>query len=116
MQLHPRYRCQQLPIIEYCRKNGIQLEACCPLGRGTYLDHPDILEIANEHNATPAQVLLRWSIQHGFIPLPKSDHPARIRENADVFHFKLTAEEMKTLDNMDQGTEGALIPQYTDCP
>jgi diketogulonate reductase-like aldo/keto reductase len=72
--------------------------------------------MANEHNATPAQVLLRWSLQHEFIPLPKSDHPERIKENADAYHFRLTTEEMKMLDAMDQGVKGALVPQPTECP
>lgn len=71
--------------------------------------------LAANHKATPSQILIRWSLQHGFIPLPKSDNPQRIRENAGVYHFQLTAEEVKMLDGLDQGKSGALVPQYTEC-
>lgn len=103
--------------MEYCRKNAIQVEAYCPLVRGTLMKNPTILGIAARHStATPSQILIRWCLQHGFIPLPKSDNPQRIRENAGAYSFELDASDMKLLDSMDLGVDGALVPQNTDCP
>ena len=95
---------------------GIRIEAYCPLARGAYLDDEFLAALAKKHAATPAQILIRWSLQHDFIPLPKSDNAARIEENRNVYGFSLTAVEMETIDAMDKGTKGALVPQYTDCP
>ncbi|KAA8909639.1 NADP-dependent oxidoreductase domain-containing protein [Sphaerosporella brunnea] len=94
--------CQQRPIVEYCKANGIQLEAYCPFAGGKFSDHPELLEIANEHNATPAQVLLR-------------DHSERIQENADAYSLTLTAAEVATLDAMDQEAKGTLAPRSAEC-
>lgn len=102
--------------MEYCKSHGIILEAYSPLVRGRVLGNPTLQAIANAHNATPAQVLIRWSLQNDFIPLPKSDNPTRIRENADVYGFHLDQQQMALLDAMDRGKEGAIVPQKTDCP
>jgi diketogulonate reductase-like aldo/keto reductase len=114
VELHPW--CQQRNIADYCQKNGILVEAYCPIRRGDGLRDPPIVEIAKNNNATPAQVLIRWSIQKGYIPLPKSDNPDRIKENARVFHFELGMDEMDLLDGLDEGLKGAIVPQSVDCP
>lgn len=87
-------------IVEWCQRRGIVLEAYCPIVRATKSDHPLLQSLSNKHGKTPAQVLLRWSLQKGFVPLPKSVTPGRIEENAAVFDFELSEEDMKTL-NMD---------------
>lgn len=114
VELHPW--CQQRNIAEYCQKNGILVEAYCPIRRGDGLASPVVKEVAQRAGATPAQVLIRWSIQKGYVPLPKSDNPERIKENAKVFHFELTMEEMAKLDALDEGLQGAIVPQSVDCP
>ncbi|KAK7685357.1 hypothetical protein QCA50_011721 [Cerrena zonata] len=99
--------CQQKPIVEYCRKHDIAVEAYCPIIRGK-MDDPVIVDIAKKHNKEPAQVLLRWSLQHGLIPLVRSSNPARILSNSQVYDFALDEDDMKRLDALDCGDEGAI--------
>jgi diketogulonate reductase-like aldo/keto reductase len=87
----------------YCRAHRIQLEAYSPLTRGRRLDDPVVAAIAARHAKSPAQVLLRWALEHAIVPLPKSATPARIRENADLFDFALAPEELAQLDRLDTG-------------
>ena len=77
------------------------LEAYSPLGTGKIFSVPEMQEIAAKHNKSVAQVALRWSLQHGFLPLPKSVHADRIKENSEIFDFELTTEEMSAIDNLD---------------
>ncbi|KAF5314014.1 hypothetical protein D9611_006798 [Ephemerocybe angulata] len=105
IELHPF--CQQKPIVKYCQENSIVVEAYCPLIEGR-MDHPVIQEIAKKLKRDPAQVLIRWSLQKGFVPLPKSATPSRIRSNADVFSFELSKEDMDKLDGLDKGSDGAV--------
>lgn len=97
-------------LLEACEKRDIALEAYSPLGTGRHLGDPRVAAIAERLDRTPAQVLIRWAIQRGLIVLPKSTHQERIAQNAQVFDFELTAEDMATLDGLDQtgGTEKAL--------
>jgi diketogulonate reductase-like aldo/keto reductase len=90
-------------LLRYCRSHHIQLEAYAPLVRGKRMDHPTIARIAAAHHKTPAQVLIRWGLQHGVVEIPKSTHPDRIVENADVFDLELSPEEMVELDGLDEG-------------
>jgi 2,5-diketo-D-gluconate reductase A len=96
-------------LFEACAANDIVLEAYSPLGTGRHLNDPAVARIADGHGRTPAQVLLRWGIQHGVPQIPKSTHQPRIVENAQVFDFELRAEEMRSLDALDQtgGTDRA---------
>ena len=78
-----------------CRERGIVLTGYCPLGRGALIDDPVLAAIGRGHDRSPAQVALRWQLQHeGVAPLPRSSSPARIAQNLDVLGFTLTAEEM----------------------
>ncbi|KII83773.1 hypothetical protein PLICRDRAFT_46952 [Plicaturopsis crispa FD-325 SS-3] len=106
VELHPF--CQQRPIVEYCNANGIVVEAYSPLAQGKKMDDPVLAEVARETGKTIAQVLIRWSLQHGFIPLPKSATPARIAQNADIFDFALDGPQMAKLDALDRGKEGSV--------
>ncbi|KZM56176.1 glyoxal reductase [Geobacillus stearothermophilus] len=96
VEYHPRLTQKELQA--FCRENDIQLEAWSPLMRGEILTEPTIVEIGKKYGKTPAQVVLRWDLQHGVVTIPKSVTPARIKENANLFDFSLTAEEMKQID------------------
>ncbi|HYA57026.1 MAG TPA: aldo/keto reductase [Thermoplasmata archaeon] len=90
-------------LVGYCADHGIRLEAWSPLTRGHRLDEPTVRAVAAAHSRTPAQVLIRWGLQHGVVELPKSVHRERIRENAQVFAFELTRDEMARLDALAGG-------------
>src|SRR5204862_40879 len=89
IELHPRF--QQHAHRAAHAKLGIVTEAWSPLGQGTLLDDAAIVAIAKKHGRTPAQVILRWHLQHGFVTIPKSVTPSRIAENFAVFDFTLDA-------------------------
>lgn len=86
-----------------CARHGIVVEAYSPLTRGRRLEHPVIVDVAQRVGRSPAQVLLRWGLQHDLVVLPKSRHEGRIGENADIFDFSLDAHAMKALDDLDEG-------------
>jgi diketogulonate reductase-like aldo/keto reductase len=93
----------QRELLEFCRKNRIQLEAYAPLTRGHQFDDRTIARIAKAHARSPAQVLVRWGLQHEIVEIPKSAHTDRIEENARVFDFALSGPEMDELDRLDRG-------------
>ncbi|HKY39153.1 MAG TPA: aldo/keto reductase [Polyangiaceae bacterium] len=93
---------QRTGTVELCKKLGIRLEAYSPLTRGQRLSHPVVAGIARQLQRTPAQVLLRWGIQKGFVVLPKSVKPERIVENAAVFDFELDDASMRRLDALEE--------------
>jgi len=105
IELHPF--CQQKPIVDYCFRNSIVVQAYCPLIQGK-MDHPVIQAVAEKYNRDVAQILLRWSLQKGFVPLPKSATPERIRSNARLYDFSLDADDMARLDALDRGKQGAV--------
>ena len=92
----------QKDLLDYSRKHGIQLEAYSPLTRGERLDHPVLLKLAKNHNRTPAQILIRWSLQHSLVVIPKSVNPERIRENSEVFDFEISVSDMRILDSLNE--------------
>ncbi|MBB6731641.1 aldo/keto reductase [Cohnella zeiphila] len=99
VEFHPLLT--QKELLSYCRANGIQLEAWSPLMQG-HLDHPALADIAAAHGKTPAQIVLRWDLQHGVVTIPKSVTPSRIAENAGIFDFSLTDEEVARLDALNE--------------
>ena len=86
-----------------CAEEGIVVEAYSPLTKGRRLNHATVASIAAEVSRTPAQVLIRWSVQKGFVVLPRSSNPARIAENAAVFDFALDDAQIARLDALDEG-------------
>ena len=86
--------------VEFCREYGIVIEAYSPLGTGKMLDNEVLCGLAEKYGKTVAQICLRWELQNGVIPLPKSVTPSRIRENYNIFDFKLKEEDMKTIDDI----------------
>jgi diketogulonate reductase-like aldo/keto reductase len=92
----------QRELLSYCRSHTIQVEAYSPLTHGRSLGEEPIASIARRYGKTTAQLLLRWDIQHGLVTIPKSTHRARIEENAQVFDFALSDEDMRRLDSLDR--------------
>lgn len=95
-------RIHQPDTVAFCQDQQIQLEAWSPLGNGSLLDRPEIQAIANRYRKSAAQVELRWELQQGFIMIPKSSHPDRMRENLDIFDFQLDADEMEAIAELDE--------------
>jgi diketogulonate reductase-like aldo/keto reductase len=97
-------------LLEACERHGVAVEAYSPLGTGRHLRNQQVARIAERLGRTPAQVLIRWSLQRGIVVLPKSTHRERIEQNAQVFDFELSAEDMAVLDGLDRtgGTDRGL--------
>ena len=104
IELHPYFRNEE--VERYGRANGIATQAWSPIAQGEVLDDPAIAEIADRLGRTPAQVVLRWHVEHGFIVFPKSSTPARIRENFELFDFELEAADVEAIDGLDRGERG----------
>jgi 2,5-diketo-D-gluconate reductase A len=101
VELHPGF--QQPELRAFHREHGIATEAWSPLGQGAALTHPVITRLAERHEKTPAQVVLRWHLDLGNVVIPKSVTPGRIRENFSVFDFALTAEDARQIAGLESG-------------
>lgn len=99
IELHPRF--QQTALRDAHAKRGIATESWSPLGQGKLLTDPVVGAIAAKHKRTPAQVIIRWHLDSGLIVIPKSVTPSRIQENADVFGFRLDADDMAKIAGLD---------------
>jgi 2,5-diketo-D-gluconate reductase A len=99
IELHPDF--QQREARAFHEKHGIATQSWSPLGQGKLLGHPAIADIAAKLGRTPAQVIIRWHIDNGLVVIPKSVTPSRISENFKVFDFKLSAEDLDTLNGLD---------------
>lgn len=101
-------------LLDGCEERGVALEAYSPLGTGDHLDDPRVGEIAGRLDRSPAQVLLRWCLERDLIVLPKSVHRNRIAENAEIFEFSLSEDDMAALDSLDEtgGTGEAREEQW----
>ncbi|PGK42903.1 aldo/keto reductase [Bacillus thuringiensis] len=100
VEYHPRLTQKELQ--DFCKEQGIQMEAWSPLMQGQLLDNETLQAIAEKHGKTTAQVILRWDLQNGVITIPKSTKEHRIIANADVFNFELTKEDMETIDALNE--------------
>lgn len=100
VEFHPQLF--QKDLLNFCNEHQILLEAWSPLARGKYFGDPVLQELSQKYGKTPAQIMLRWDVQHGVVTIPKSTHVQRQKENADIFDFELTKEEMKALDGLNQ--------------
>lgn len=103
----------QKDLLEYCEKNQIVLEAYSPLMHGKRLEDERITAVAKVHGKTNAQVLIRWSLQHGCVVLPKSTRQERIIENSQVFDFSLQPAEMSALDALHENYRTCWDPTKT---
>lgn len=89
-------------ITSHCQSNDIVVEAYAPLARALRMKHPTIVELSKKYGCTSGQLLVRWSLQHGFVPLPKSVKKERIRENADIGFFQIETGDMERMDGLDE--------------
>ncbi|MBK0331449.1 aldo/keto reductase [Brachybacterium sp. MASK1Z-5] len=103
IELHPAL--QQRDVLEWAGKNGMHIESWGPLGQGKYplFEESSVADAASAHGVTPAQVVIRWHLQRGFIVFPKSTHRERMEQNFDVFGFELSADEVAAIDALDAG-------------
>jgi diketogulonate reductase-like aldo/keto reductase len=101
----------QPELRNFLRENDIVTQAWAPLGRGSVLAEPVIIEIAEKYHKSPAQVVLRWHLANGTSIIPKSVHPQRVIENGDIYDFSLTVEEMITIDNLNNFTRISQEPE-----
>jgi diketogulonate reductase-like aldo/keto reductase len=99
IELHPRL--SQVELRNFCQANRIQVEAWSPLMQGN-LDIPVLSKLAAKHSKTPAQIILRWDLQNGIIVIPKSVNAKRIQENAAIFDFTLSVEDIAELDALNE--------------
>lgn len=100
IEVHPFNTRQD--ITSFCHENGIVVEAYAPLVRARRMKHPTIVTLAEKYSCTPGQLLVRWSLQHGYVPLPKSTKRDRIIENGNIGGFSIDDTDMETLDNLDE--------------
>lgn len=100
VEFHPHL--QQPALVQYCEAHDIRFEAWSPLKRGRILDDVALAAIAATHGVTAAQVILRWNLQRGIVTIPKSVTKTRIEQNADLYGFRLSVDEMTAIDGLDQ--------------
>ena len=102
VELHPLH--QRRELREFCAERGIAIEAWGPLGQGKsdLLERPEVASAAVAHGKTAAQVVIRWHLQHGTIVFPKTSSRSRLIENANVFDFELSADQMAAIDSLDR--------------
>ncbi|OMC66251.1 glyoxal reductase [Paenibacillus sp. FSL H7-0326] len=112
IELHPYL--SQTELRDYAVKHHIQIEAWSPLMQGQLLDQPVLQDIAERHGRSVAQVILRWDLQHGIVTIPKSTKEHRIIENATVFDFTLSDEEMARIDQLNQNDRVGPDPDHID--
>lgn len=112
VELHPRL--SQKELHSFCQRHGIQLEAWSPLMQGQLLDHPELREVAAKYGKSVSQVILRWDLQRGIVTIPKSTKEHRIIENASVFNFELSPEDMLRIDGLNQNHRVGPDPDHFD--
>lgn len=112
IEVHPGW--PQTEVIRYCQRNDILVEAWAPLGEAAALSNSVLAKIAAKYNHTPAQVCLRWEIQQGILPLPKSVHKERMAENTKLFDFELTEDEMDIIGALRKLGGQCKVPDQVD--
>lgn len=114
IEMNPYIYQHFLEVVEMCRQQGIAIEAYSPLTKGRKLKNPQLVKIARKYQKSPAQILIRWALQQQFVVIPKSARAERIRENADVFDFNISQEDMAELDSLNEDLVTGWDP--TDAP
>jgi len=107
VEFHPFFYRNEL--LQFCKNNSIQIEAYSPLTRAKRLNHHTIVDIARKYEKTPAQVLIRWSLQLDLVVIPKSTHEDRILENSQVFDFNLEPADMKILNSLNENLQTVFL-------
>ena len=98
IESHPY--CFNDSLVTWCKGRDIVVMAHSPLSAPGLLQEPLLLTLAEHYGKTPAQIVLRWHVQHGVVPLPSSTNPTHITANLDVFHFDLSPHDMRAIDNL----------------
>ena len=101
-------------LIDYCKSKGIVVESYSPLTKGRKLSDKKLATIANKYRKTPAQILIRWALQHGLVVIPKSTNRDRLLENSRVFDFELAGEDMNIMDSWNSGLVTGWNPRNQD--
>jgi methylglyoxal/glyoxal reductase len=104
----------QPQLLKFCQSKNIQLEAWSPLMKGRFVAVHEFELLATKYHKTAAQIILRWDLQHQVVTIPKSTHSQRITENAAIFDFELTAEDMLKIDQLDKDQRTGPDPDYVD--
>lgn len=112
IEIHPGQN--QKEVTDFCRQYQIAVEAWSPLGTGRLLQNEILTEIASRYGKSVAQICIRWSLQNGWIPLPKSITPERIKQNFDVFNFEISKDDMDIINNMPYCGGSGLHPDKID--
>lgn len=99
-------------LIDYCQSEGILVEAYSPLTRGKKLQDMTVVNLAKQYKKTPAQIMIRWSLQHGLVVLPKSANKDRIKSNLDVYDFEIEPKDMRKIDSLNENYS-ALLPGWS---
>jgi diketogulonate reductase-like aldo/keto reductase len=100
----------QKSLAEKCDSYDIKIQTYSPLARARFMENETIQGMANSHGVTPAQIMIRWSVEKGFIPLPRSSNENRIKENIDIYNFELTENDMLELDKLSDNTRVSWDP------
>ncbi|WP_100330489.1 aldo/keto reductase [Bacillus xiapuensis] len=112
VELHPYLN--QEPLRKYCQENSIAVEAWSPLARNRLAEEETLIELANKYNKSSAQIILRWHLQNQIIIIPKSVHAERIQQNADIFDFELSPEDMKKINRLNKDQRFGADPDHFD--
>lgn len=113
MEYHPGWN--QPETVAWCRAHGVLVQAWSPMGRRRVLEHPLVLELAAKYGLTPAQLCIRFAVDNGVLPLPKSGNRERMAENLDVFATALSAEDLARLNAMEPAGWSGQDPRKADC-
>lgn len=109
LECHPWL--SEKPMIKFNRAHHIVTQAWAPLGRGKIFENPIIQSLASHYHKSPAQIILRWHLQNGLSFIPKSAHAARIKQNADIYDFSLTADDMAKMDSINRNVRISQEPE-----
>ncbi|MCQ2973945.1 MAG: aldo/keto reductase [Bacteroidales bacterium] len=112
IEYHPGY--QQQNVVNFCKQNNILVEAWSPLGRGKMFNIPELIQIAEKYRVTVAQICIKWCLQNGVLPLPKSTKPERLQQNIDIDNFTISDEDMNYLNSLDLGSSSGQYPDEVD--
>ncbi|MGE4283951.1 MAG: aldo/keto reductase [Clostridia bacterium] len=112
IEFHPGQ--MQKETLQYCNENSVLVEAWSPLGTGAMLSNPTLIQIAAKYQKSVAQLCIRWCLQNGVLPLPKSITPSRIEENTKVFDFVISEEDMTVINSMEYFAGSGNHPDKVD--
>lgn len=109
LECHPWL--SEKPMIDFNNQHHIVTQAWAPLGRGRIFEEPIIKSLAEKYSKSPAQIILRWHLQNGLSFIPKSAHAARIKQNADIYDFQLTSDDMKQMNSINKNVRISQEPE-----